>query len=424
MLWSEKYKPQKLEDILGHSEAVKRLGEWAKEWSKGKQQKAVILHGLTGAGKTAIANALANEFDFDFFEMNASDIRNAKMIDKLVGLAAVSKSLFGKTRLILLDEIDGLSGNQDRGGASAIARIVKEPKCPILLTANDIWEPKLRGIMFECERIELKKVNYLSIANHLEKILKKEKIRADKEVLKRIAENCGGDIRSAINDLQQISEGREEITEKDAEILFKRDREENMFEITKVILKTLDFGTARGILDSTTEEPGFILNWVDENLPKEYKHPQDLYNAYEKLSRADIYLGRVSNRQHWGFVKYALDMMSAGVSLSKSEKYSGFVPYGFPSVIKYLSSSKPEREMRKGIARKIAKLVHTSTRTAVQDYLPMYYELVKDKALASRIAAQFDLTEEELEFLGAKKTKEILDKAEKIKEEHFRERIK
>jgi len=423
MLWSEKHKPRKLEDIIGHTQAAEKLTEWAKAWTKGKKQKAVVLSGGAGVGKTAIAHALANEFDFELFEMNASDVRDSKTIDKIAGLAAVSRTFSGKMRLILFDEIDGLTGTEDRGGASAVGRIVKEPQCPVILTANDIWDIKLRGIVFACDRIELKKVNYLSIANFLDKIAKKEHVKVDKEILRKIAENCNGDIRSAINDLQQIAEGREEVSEKDAEILMKRDREENMFNITRVILKTMDFNTSRNILNSTSEDPDFILKWIDENLPKEYKKPEDLFRAYEYLSKADIYMGRIHNRQHWGFLRYANDLMSAGVSVSKDAKYPGFTMYSFPSVIKYLSKSKPEREMRKTIAGKIAKTVHTSTRTAIQDYLPMYLELVKDKKLAPRIAAQFDLSEEELEFLKAKKPKEILKEAEKIKEDYIKELI-
>jgi replication factor C large subunit len=423
MLWSEKHKPQKLDEIIGHSNAIEKLREWAKDWTKGKKQKAVVLSGGAGIGKTAIAHALANEFDFELLEMNSSDIRNSKAIDKIAGLAAVSRTFSGKTRLILFDEIDGLAGTEDKGGASAVARIVKDPPCPVILTANDIWDIKLRGIVFACERIELKSVNYLSIANLLERIAKKEKVKIDKEILKKIAENCNSDIRSAINDLQQIAEGKEEVSEKDAELLVKRDREESMFDITRVILKTMDFDTARSILNNTTEDPDFILSWIDENLPKEYKNPDDLYGAYERLSRADIFMGRIANRQQWGFLKYATDLMSAGVSLSKSAKYSGFTMYSFPSAIKYLSSSKAERELRKGIASKIAKIAHTSTRTAVQDYLPMYFELIKNSKLAPRIAAQLDLSEEELDFLKAKRPKEILKEAEKVKEEYIRERV-
>ena len=423
MLWSEKHKPKKLEDIIGHTQAAQRLSEWAKAWNKGHRQKAIVLSGGTGVGKTAIAHALANEFDFELFEMNASDVRDSKTIDKIAGLAAVSRTFSGKTRLILFDEIDGLTGTEDRGGASAVGRIVKEPQCPVILTANDIWDIKLRGIVFACDRIELKKVNYLSIANFLDRIAKKEKVKIDKEILKKMAENCNGDIRSAINDLQQIAEGREEVSEKDAEVLMKRDREENMFEITRVILKTMDFHTSRDILNSTNEDPDFVLKWIDENLPKEYKEPGDLHRAYERLSKADIYIGRISNRQHWGFLRYANDLMSAGVSLAKSAKYSGFTMYGFPSVIKYLSKSKPEREMRKAVAGKIAKMAHVSTRTAVQDYLPMYLELMKDKELAPRIAAQYELSEEELDFLSVKKPKEVLKEAEKIREDYIKERV-
>ncbi len=423
MLWSEKHKPGKLEDVIGHSEAKNRLSEWAKAWQKGEPQKAIVLSGGTGVGKTALAMALASEFDFELLEMNASDSRNTKSIERIAGLASVSKTFSGKTRLILFDEIDGLSGNQDRGGASAVARIIKEHYCPVILTANDIWDIKLRGIVFECDRIELKKVNYLTIANLLDKIARKEKVKIDKEILKSIAESSNGDIRSAINDLQQIAEGKEEVTQKDAELLMKRDRPENMFDIVRVILKTMDFHTARDILNKTSEEPDFVLKWIDENVPKEYKEPGDLHRAYERLSKADIYLGRISNRQHWGFLRYASDLMSAGVSLAKDAKYSGFTMYGFPSVIKYLSKSKPEREMRKAIAGKIAKIAHVSTRTAVQDYLPMYLELMKDRELAPRIAAQYELSEEELDFLKAKRPKEILKEAEKIREDYIKERV-
>jgi len=423
MLWSEKYKPKNLEEIIGHTDAKQKLHEWAREWKHGKPQKAIILAGGTGTGKTALAEALADEFDFELLEMNSSDVRNSKAIERIAGLASVSMTFSGKLRLILFDEIDGLSGNQDRGGASAVARIVKETKCPIILTANDIWDIKLRGIVFECERLELRKVNYLSIAKHLEKIAKEERVRIDKEILKRIAENCNGDIRSAVTDLQQIAEGREEVTEKDAELLVKRDREEKMFDIVRVILKTMDFNTSRDIMANTSEDPDFVLKWIDENMPREYKGPEDLYLGYERLSRADIFMGRIQNRQHWGFLRYASDLMSAGVSLAKTAKYSGFTMYGFPSVIKYLSKSKPERELRKSIAGKIAGLVHTSRRTAVQDYLPMYAELMKDKAMAPRIAAQLDLTEEELGFLKAKRPKELLKEAEKIKQDYVKELV-
>jgi replication factor C large subunit len=423
MLWSEKYKPRKLAEVIGHSKASDRLAEWARLWKAGKPQKALLLHGGTGVGKTMIAHALANEFDFELLEMNASDIRNTKAIDRVAGLASVSRTLSGKMRLILFDEIDGLSGNQDRGGASAVAKIIKEPQCPVLLTANDVWDLKLRAIAFTAEKVHLMKVNYLSIANFLLHIAGKENVEASKETLRKIAENCNGDIRSAINDLQQIAEGKKKISEKDIEFLYKRDKKEDMFEVTRVILRTMDFDTSRNIMREADEEPSFILNWIDENVPKEYKNEEDLYAAYENLSRSDIFMGRISRRQNWGLLKYSLDMMSAGVSLSKQAKYSGFTMYSFPSVIKYLSSSKKERGLRKGIASKIAKLTHTSTRTAVQDYLPMYLELVKDKEKAPRIAAQLDLSEEELDFLKAKKPKEILKKAEKIREEHIKSMI-
>lgn len=399
MVWTERYKPEKLEDVIGHHSAVDLVSEWADNWASGKKQKPLLLHGATGVGKTCIATALANERDWDLLEMNASDLRNKANIERIAGLASVSQTLTGRKRLILLDEIDGLLGRQDRGGPGAVANILKGAACPIILTANDAWDKKLSTLRAHCRAIEMKKVHQSSIAKLLEKIAKQENVEVQKEALLKIAKNAHGDIRCAINDLQMLAQGSKKLSFEETEILGVRDKEENIFNAVRIILKSTDFYESKDVMMNLKENPDFILKWIVENVPVEYKDPQDLHNAFEALSRADIFLGRTSRRQSYALWRYATVLMSAGVALSKKEPYHGFSRYAFPSSIRYMARTRSKRAMRKQIALKIGRQCHTSWRTAVQDYLPMFRELVRDKEKAAGLAQQFDFDEDEIKFL-------------------------
>lgn len=397
MLWSDKYAPKKLEDIIAHHELCKTISAWASAWSKGQKQKPLLLAGAVGSGKTSIATTVANEFDFELLEMNASDVRNEKNVERIAGLASVSRTFSGKMRLILLDEIDGLFGREDSGGAGAVSRMLDAAGCPVILTANDLWDKKLASIKQRCDTLSLRTITYLSINALLKKIAKHENIEASPDALESIAKRCKGDVRAAITDFQQVAQGKSKITADDLVFLAERDKRENIFDAVRTVFKTLDFQTSRSAVSNIDEDPDFFMKWIDENIPKEYKEPNDVYEAYERLSRADIFLGRIHANQHYGFTKYAYDLMSAGVSLSKSKKYDGFTRYAFPSMLRMLSSSKAERGILGGIGAKIGKTCHTSISTAVRDYVPLLrqYAQNNDKCFAK----EFNLTEEEIEYL-------------------------
>ena len=96
LLWVEKYRPKKIEDIVGNEEAKAPFVEWLK--SKRKSKKAVLLYGPPGVGKTALVNAAAREFGFTIIEMNASDTRSEKAIN------AVAKPA---TSYVALDNFSG-----------------------------------------------------------------------------------------------------------------------------------------------------------------------------------------------------------------------------------------------------------------------------------------------------------------------------
>ena len=91
LLWVEKYRPRKIDDITGNDEAKALFLEWLK--NKKHTKKAVLLYGPAGVGKTTLVLAAAHEFGFSVIEMNASDTRSEKSINAIAKPATSYKSL-------------------------------------------------------------------------------------------------------------------------------------------------------------------------------------------------------------------------------------------------------------------------------------------------------------------------------------------
>jgi replication factor C large subunit len=225
-------------------------------------------------------------------------------------------------------------------------------------------------------------------------------------------------VRSAINDLQHLAQGRKELAHGDLGALSSRDRAENVFRTLQRMFRSRDFRSAAAAASNSDMDDRMLIAWIDENLFREFASGEELANAYAMLSRADIFNGRVERRQSWGLARYASELMSAGIALSRARQPYGWVGYRFPSNISYLSSAKPAREVRKSLAKKIGGLCHCASRTAVQDYLPLFSELFRDKEKAKALALALELDESEIEFLNPSVSgKQLLKEAEKTKKQ-------
>jgi len=140
----EKYRPRTLLEVRGNRKAIKELRQWALNWPS--EKSAALLYGKPGTGKTSAATALATDVEWELLELNASDKRTQRIINETAGEASKNASLLNAQKLILLDEIDNLHGTSDRGGAKAVAELIKKTRAPIVLTANDLHSvsPTLR----------------------------------------------------------------------------------------------------------------------------------------------------------------------------------------------------------------------------------------------------------------------------------------
>jgi len=310
---TDKHKPKKLEDIKGQDLQIKQLKKLVLE------KKPVLIYGEVGVGKTASVHALANELDFELLEINASDYRNKEEIEGIIGNSSKQLSLFNKPKLILIDEIDGINA-KDRGCIQALIKIIKESSYSIVIIANDIWDQKFNDLRKVCNLIEFEKLKYLDINEILKEILNKENKKVENMILKEISLLSEGDARAAINDLNVIlNKG----TLKD---LYNRERKQKLANVLKFIFKSKELKLILDNFNGLDENLDEVFLWLEENIPLEYDNPS-INNAYNNLSKADVFRGRIRNWQYYRFLVYQSLLMSAGVALSKEKKNNNFIGY-------------------------------------------------------------------------------------------------
>lgn len=399
-IWIKKYIPGNLSEVVGQQENVSRLKNLVMTFKKGK--KPIFLYGGVGNGKTSAVYALANELCLEITEINASDTRSSNSITELLSGVIYQGSLFGTGKLILLDEIDGLSGTSDRGGIPSILKIIPESKYPVVLIAHDAYTDKLKEIRKVSELIEFPPLSSEDVLSLLKRICENEKIEYDEDALAQLSRIAGGDARAAVNDLQTMAyEGK--ITSDIILELSDRNTTAKMEDSLKRIFKTTDPAIALGAFDDVEEDLDKIFLWVEENIPKEYLNPEHLSNAFDSLSLADVFYGRIRRWQYYRFYVYCYNLMSAGIALSKDKKYSSNIAYKPTSRLLKIWIYNNANAKKKSISQKIAATTHTSAKRAYKDTVPYLQPIFKkNKKMAESISGEANLSDEEVTWLKTK----------------------
>ncbi|MBN1678315.1 MAG: replication factor C large subunit [Candidatus Thermoplasmatota archaeon] len=429
--WTEKYRPRSLDDVAGNETAIKTIRRWAESWKKGAPRyKAIVLRGEPGIGKTSAALALANDMGWDFIEMNASDHRNAASIKKIAGAGSRAQTFTsngeflssseGRRKLVIIDEADNLFGREDFGGAKAIVETVRESAHPIVLIVNDYYEltRKASAIKTLADKAVFRRLDKESTIKVLRAIADSERISVRGDVFARIADNCGGDLRAAINDLQMIAEGRSEISSGDSESIGKRNQQKELGHALRMMFGASTLRDARDATLDLDRTPDELSKWIEENIPLEFKHTADMADAFDALSKSDVYLGWTRRLQHYGLWSYAKELMTGGVALSRKRGPRPSVyEYRFPGFFIMMSRAKGPRAARDSLASKLQRHLHTSKRCANESVLPYMAAMVRnDSELLLNMTAEFELDEGDVaHLLGAepdsKRVQDVLSEA-------------
>ncbi len=399
--WVAKHSPMNAKDVQGQDRAVLKLKEFVIGFKK-KKKKGVLLHGPTGCGKTCSAYAIAKEMGYEIVEVNASDTRNADQISSIIGEASKQMSLFcPKGKIILVDEIDGVSGMKDRGGIPTLVKIIEESAFPIIMTANDPFDKKFSSLRKKAEMIEFDILSYTDVFKILKHVCEVEEIDYDETALKMLARRAGGDARASVNDLQMLTGGGRGLKKEHLEMLSDRERKEEITMALTKVFKTTDPMIAKQSFQVVEEDLKECMLWVDENLPKEYEKPADLARAYDFLSKADIMQRRIMRWQHWRFMAYVNDYLSAGVAVSKDEKYRKVVEYKRTQRLLKIWMANRKYQKRLAISEKIADKTHSSKKEVVKNTYPYIKEIFKNgnHDMVQALIEEFELDDGEVEYL-------------------------
>jgi replication factor C large subunit len=387
--WVEKYRPKNFRDIKGQNEVIDKVRKFLEDFNKKGSKKAIVLHGPPGTGKTTIAHVIGKETNSEIFELNASDLRDKKRLEEVLRPAMEQKSLINQGKIILVDEVDGIS-TVDRGGLGEFVELLEASKYPVIVTANDIWDKSLSPLRKQAELIQLKNIDYRIIKEVLADILKKEKSFIQDEVLTRIAVKSRGDLRAAINDLQTISKLKD-LTGIDFD---ERNKEVDIFNALKLIFKEPASDETLRIFDSVKTPIDEIILWVEENIPNEYKG-KELARAYDLLSKTDVFRGRIYKQQYWRFLVYENIFLSYGISSSKRQAKPGFTTYKKPTRILKMWMNNQRTAKKKSIAEKYAQYSHLGKKRAMKEF-PIIKQIINSNPAISK---ELKLNEEELEYL-------------------------
>ena len=241
-LWVDKYKPANSASIIGQQGArstMRKLKNWLQDWNNnnhilngkkaapkpekwgaandnGAWSKCALLSGPPGVGKTTTAYLVSKELGFDVVEMNASDARNKNMLRErvsdilnttsmapMMGKGNANNNVTSK-RVLLMDELDGMSGNEDRGGIAELKNLIKCSRVPVICICTDRNNQKIRSFSHHCFDLRFSRPRVEQIKAAMMTVCFKEKIQIMPDALFEVIAGCCQDVRQVLHHLSMI----------------------------------------------------------------------------------------------------------------------------------------------------------------------------------------------------------------------------
>lgn len=317
----EKYRPRKSREMVGNATQVWQIRKWLQRGG------TLYVHGPTGVGKTLAVELIAREAGYELLRCGADEKRNLDYIKNFLS-ASGQQSLLFKKKLILVDDFDIIESRK------GITELIKNSRCPVVLISNEYNLPaQLRRY---CSIVKFTKPRPGEIYKFLERVCMQEKINADKTFLTKLSRS--GDVRASLIDLA-FAGGH-------------RDSEDDIFAALRILFKATS-------IENVPLRDDLIV-WIEENIPEEYQSSEEIANAYDYLSKADLHAARIIKRQSWNLQKYSMKLALYGVAMSKNQQNKKFVRYNRP---RFYPNNRHTLE-------RIAEKTHTSKRKA-RDYVPL-----------------------------------------------------
>ena len=383
MMWSEKYRPGDIAGMAGNEEARAALVEWFAKWKKGT--RPALLVGPPGIGKTTVSRLAARRFGYDMIGLNASDARSKSRINEILGPVLGNVSVMGSP-MIFVDEVDGIHGRADFGGAEALIKILKEAAVPIILAANSDSSQKMRSIKKAVKTIVFRPLPPRLMRAYLRHILCMEGASLSPGSEIRVINESRGDIRSMINLAQSMVTGFNPGTEKSFAPPSVETGINSFFKA-----KTAD--EARFILYSMRVDPREKIGAFYSSIISADLSAAEAARMLEVISRADLLYGRIFRTQRWRLLRY-LDGILIGLYRGGAQvRYSQY-NLSWPMLNRLRWDGRAVKQLFAFLAAKM----HVSASTFGTFYFPFMLQCIKNGALDPGLAGDHtEILEKELD---------------------------
>jgi replication factor C small subunit len=207
LMWVEKYRPIKIEQVINQKEIVNGLRSLIKN---PYEIPHLLFAGPAGVGKTTTALCIAREllgedWQRNTLELNASDERGIKMVRERVKEFAAVMKLATDTkddvsfRIIILDEADEMTSEAQ----TALRRIIEDSsKTTRFIIICNYLSQIIEPIQSRCVVFRFMRLAKEDVIGYLKMICEKEGVKYEEKALSQIHGATSGDLRHSINILQ------------------------------------------------------------------------------------------------------------------------------------------------------------------------------------------------------------------------------
>ncbi len=378
MMWSEKYRPKTVQEMVGNEDARLATLKWLVGWMSGS--KPLLLVGPPGTGKTTLVHAIARQFDYDLVEMNASDARNKETLQaRITPVFQNTANLLGRKIMLFLDEVDGISGREDSGGLDVLIDLMKEPTVPVIMAAN-AKSTKIKDLAKVCKTVEFSPVPPRLLMLFLDHVLQSEGVKLGPGDRISIVNNSRGDIRSMLNSAQSRISGYATVSNRDIVDIDITDAINGYFN-TSNKEQAVQFITKA---DASYPDPRYGVSTEDRrkdmlaalfsSIVSSRIEQEDLAYMLDVLSRADMIVGRANARREWRLLKYMSSIIAAGLYERSRQKGIKYTQYAMPWPV--MGPIFARSQSTRKILGELAPALHTSKSSAGSFALPYFIRLL------------------------------------------------
>ncbi len=378
-MWSTKYKPTRIEEMVGNEDARIEFIQWLLSWKVG--MKPLLLIGPPGIGKTTLIKIAANQFNIDLIELNASDTRSKERLESIITPLVNNLNLLSKKVILFLDEVDGIDENTERGALTFLLSLAKSSNIQMVMAANKESNNIIKELSKVCKVIRFKEITPRLIQLYINQLLNQLNIDIDIGTKINIIRSSHGDMRNVLNAIN-------------AKILLESKGDEHIEGNVEISVSINRFFNAESIADAIIAlrssegsyyDQRFIYNSEMRRLDKlhaifssivnseiDINNLADMLNA---LSYIDILIGRMNSIREWRLLRY-IDIILANMLFEKSRGLL-YQQYDLPflvtnKIFKY-------RDSINKLVSHLSKVLNISKDEVSLYYIPYLLLIIKGK---------------------------------------------